>query len=152
MRAPTAAGAECRRAARSRARALQAALGVGAAALVLAGCGAPATRVSGARAAGEQFVRALAANDREAACRLLAPETREALEQEERTACGPALGAEDLPEAGTVRATEVYGRQAMLRLEGDTLFLSLFDSGWKVVAAGCTPRAEQPYQCELKGG
>ncbi|MFE5620542.1 hypothetical protein ACFQ8S_00475 [Streptomyces virginiae] len=33
---------------------------------------------------------------------------------------------------------DVYGRQAMVRLSGDTLFLPQFGKGWKVVAAGCT--------------
>ncbi|MEU9235997.1 hypothetical protein [Streptomyces subrutilus] len=157
MRAPTTPAspeAERRQAptGKPRTRVLRAALSVGVAVLVLAGCGAPASRVSGARTAGEEFVRAVASGDHDAACRLLAPETREALEQEEREACGPALGAEEIPKAGAVRHTEVYGRQAMLRLDGDTLFLSLFGDGWKVVAAGCSPQGEQPYQCELKGG
>lgn len=138
--------------ARPRTRALRAALGAGAAALLLAGCGASASRVSGARTAGEEFVRVTASGDYEAGCRLLAPDTRDALEQQGHQECGPALGAEDLPKAGAVRATEVHGRQALLRLDGDTLFLSLFHGGWKVVAAGCTPQGEQPYQCELKGG
>ncbi|MBT2479737.1 hypothetical protein J7E94_16185 [Streptomyces sp. ISL-94] len=108
--------------------------------------------MDGARAAGEGFEQALAAGDNEAACRLLAPETLEQLEQDERKACAQVLGAEQLPKAASVVATEVYGRQAMLRLEGDTLFLSQFSDGWKVVAAGCTPQGERPYQCVLKGG
>ncbi|GHE75779.1 hypothetical protein [Streptomyces vinaceus] len=119
---------------------------------LLTGCGAPSGRVDGARTAGEGFERSLAAGDRAAACRLLAPRTRGELEQEEEKACPDALGAQELPRTGPVRATEVYGRQAMLRLVGDTLFLSQFDDGWKIVAAGCTPQGDRPYQCVLKGG
>ncbi|MFE9636118.1 hypothetical protein [Streptomyces sp. NPDC006463] len=119
---------------------------------LLAGCGASAVRVDGARAAGEGFERFLAAGDHAAACRLLAPQTRGQLEQDEQKGCAEALGAEELPRTGAVRTTEVYGRQAMLRLDGDTLFLSQFSSGWKIVAAGCTPQGERPYQCVLKGG
>ncbi|MFJ7065765.1 hypothetical protein [Streptomyces sp. NPDC101115] len=130
----------------------QRALWVCAAAVLAAGCGAPAARVDGARTAGEGFERALAAGDDEAACRLLAPATLEQLEQDEGKACAEALGGEELPKAGVVRATEVYGRQAVLRLDGDTLFLSQFDAGWRVVAAGCSPQGERPYQCVLKGG
>lgn len=125
----------------------------GTVAVLVGGCGAPAARVDGARAAGERFERALASGDHEAVCRLLAPETSGQLEQDEGKTCREALGAEELPTAGAVSTTEVYGRQAMLRLVGDTLFLSQFSGGWKVVAAGCTPQGEQqPYQCVLKGG
>ncbi|KIF01341.1 hypothetical protein PL81_36115 [Streptomyces sp. RSD-27] len=125
---------------------------MGAAVALAAGCGAPAVRVDGARAAGEGFERALTAGDDEAACRLLAPATRQQVEQDEGKACTKALGRKELPKAGGVRTTEVYGRQAMLRLDGDTLFLSQFDAGWRVVAAGCSPQGERPYQCVLKGG
>ncbi|MFE6847333.1 hypothetical protein [Streptomyces sp. NPDC057686] len=134
------------------ARAARAVLWVGAVGALVGGCGASAARVDGARAAGERFERALASGDHRAACRLLAPETIGQLEQDEGKACGEALGAEELPTAGAVRTTEVYGRQALLSLDGDTLFLSQFSGGWKVVAAGCTPQGEQPYQCALKGG
>ncbi|MFB7172425.1 hypothetical protein ACFCYM_16585 [Streptomyces sp. NPDC056254] len=48
--------------------------------------------------------------------------------------------------------TEVYGRMALVRAEGDALFLSLFTGGWRVVAAGCTPRGDAPYRCLVKGG
>ncbi|MFD9337816.1 hypothetical protein ACFWBF_25965 [Streptomyces sp. NPDC060028] len=134
------------------ARAARAVLCAGAVGVLVGGCGAPAARVDGARAAGERFERALASGDHEAACRLLAPETLGQLEQDEKKACAEAMGTEDLPTAGAVRTTGVYGRQAMLRLDGDTLFLSQFSGGWKVVAGGCTPQGEQPYQCLLKGG
>ncbi|MFG2749511.1 hypothetical protein [Streptomyces xanthophaeus] len=134
-------------------RAARALLCAGAVGVLVCGCGASAVRVDGVRAAGERFERALASGDHGAACRLLAPGTVEQLEQDEGKACAKALGTQELPTAGAVRATEVYGRQAMMRLAGDTLFLSQFSGGWKVVAAGCTPQgAQQPYQCALKGG
>ncbi|MFE5491394.1 hypothetical protein ACFQ7Z_15815 [Streptomyces virginiae] len=47
---------------------------------------------------------------------------------------------------------DVYGWQAMVRLSGDTLFLSQFGKGRKVVAAGCTPRPDLPFDCQVKGG
>ncbi|MEU9107379.1 hypothetical protein AB0D54_24120 [Streptomyces xanthophaeus] len=134
------------------ARAVRAVLCAGAVGVLVGGCGAPGARLDGARAAGQGFERGLASRDHEAACRLLAPETLRQLEQDERKTCAEVIGAEGLPKAGPVRAVEVYGRQAMLRLDGDTLFLSQFGGGWKVVAAGCTPQGDQPYQCALKGG
>jgi hypothetical protein len=47
---------------------------------------------------------------------------------------------------------DVYGRQARAVLASDTLFLSQFSDGWKIVAAGCEPRPGRPYQCSVKGG
>ncbi|MFF4006839.1 hypothetical protein [Streptomyces sp. NPDC001717] len=46
---------------------------------------------------------------------------------------------------------EAYGRQALMRMSGDTLFLAQFTGGGKAVAAGCTPRPDKPYRCLLKG-
>ncbi|WP_241253492.1 hypothetical protein [Streptomyces sp. W1SF4] len=121
------------------------------AAAVLAGCGAPAPRQDAARDAAAAFERALKASDYARACALLAPGTRQELEQQEEAPCARALPEARLPHGGPVRATEVYGRQALLRLAADTLFLSQFRGGWKVVAAGCTARQDLPYRCTLKG-
>ncbi|MCB5164274.1 hypothetical protein LG634_05400 [Streptomyces bambusae] len=127
------------------------ALAGAAAAVLLAGCGAPAGRRDGARDAGAAFERALAAADHRAACALLVPATRARLEQDESKPCPDALPGQHLPQGGAVRTTEVYGRQALLKLTADTLFLSQFRGGWKVAAAGCTPRGEQPYSCTVEG-
>ncbi|GLV92779.1 hypothetical protein Slala04_42330 [Streptomyces lavendulae subsp. lavendulae] len=128
------------------------ALTVAAAVVVLGGCGASAPRRDGARMAATAFEETLARADYVAACALLAPQTRQQLEQDSDKPCGSALADEELPVADPVRTTQVYGRQALLRLEGDTLFLSQFDDGWKIVAAGCEPVSGEPYRCALKGG
>ncbi|MGA4845294.1 hypothetical protein ACOBQB_03065 [Streptomyces sp. G5(2025)] len=39
----------------------------------------------------------------------------------------------------------MYERQAHVVTDRDTLFLPSFPGGWKVTAAGCTPRPEKPY-------
>ncbi|MEV7563357.1 hypothetical protein, partial [Streptomyces sp. NPDC089795] len=111
----------------------------------------PAARQDAAAAAGAAFEAAVAAGEHVRACELLAPETRRQLEQDERKACPTALAAQELPRTHRVQGVEAYGRQAMVRMAGDTLFLSLFTAGWKVVAAGCTPRPDRPYDCLLKG-
>ncbi|MFF9149094.1 hypothetical protein ACF1BN_29970 [Streptomyces sp. NPDC014861] len=99
------------------------------------------------------FEGALAAEDYALACTLPAPGTREELEDGENEPCGAALEGRDLTaDAGTPDRTQVYGRQALLRLPGDVLFLSQFADGWKVTAAGCAPRAGEPYRCSVKGG
>lgn len=120
-------------------------------ALAVAGCGGPAAREDAAGRAGSAFEQALAAGDHVRACAMLAPATREQLEQDEKQDCARAFAGAELPRAGSLRGVEAYGRQAMVRMSGDTLFLSQFTDGWKVVAAGCTPRPDQPYQCLVKG-
>ncbi|MEU6311681.1 hypothetical protein [Streptomyces sp. NPDC047014] len=117
----------------------------------LAGCGAPAARQDAAALAGTAFETALAAGDHARACSLLAPATRAQLEQDTQQACSAALAGQDLSAARGVRRVEAYGRQAQVRMAGDTLFLSMFSGGWKIVAAGCTPRPDRPYDCRVKG-
>ncbi|MEV6734253.1 MULTISPECIES: hypothetical protein [unclassified Streptomyces] len=117
--------------------------------LAVCGCGGPGPREERAESAARAFETALGASRYGQACALLAPQTRQEVAQEEE--CGRALAEEALPAARGKAVAEVYGRQAMVRLRGDTLFLSQFGSGWKVVAAGCTARADQPYDCQVKG-
>ncbi|WP_158717878.1 hypothetical protein [Streptomyces sp. NRRL F-2664] len=124
----------------------------GLAAAVLAGCGASAVRVDGARQAVRVFEAALASHDYAAACAVLAPVTRSQLEQDEKQPCAQALGGQELPVSAAIGTPEVYGRQALVRAGGETLFLSQFTGGWRVVAAGCTPQGEAPYRCLVKGG
>ncbi|MEU2660757.1 hypothetical protein ABZ615_36270, partial [Streptomyces sp. NPDC007325] len=121
---------------------------------LLGGCGASGAREDGATDAGRRFAAALTAGDYRAGCGLLAPETREQVEEDARTGCGPALREAGLPAAGEPRGVDVYGSEALLRMTGDTLFLSRFDAGWLVVAAGCAPpaAADETYRCSVKGG
>ncbi|MCZ0982992.1 hypothetical protein O1L60_39585 [Streptomyces diastatochromogenes] len=99
------------------------------------------------------FEKALAEKDYAQACMLLAPRTREELKDSEKKPCGAALAGQGLsPGAGAPGRTQVYGRQALLRLPGDVLFLSQFADGWKVTAAGCAPQTGKPYRCTVKGG
>ncbi len=117
------------------------------------GCGGADGRDFGARAAAAAFERALAAYDATALCTALAPGTRDELESSAKAPCARSIAAEDLPTGGAARTVDVYGRQARVVLDADTLFLSRFPGGWKVVAAGCRPDgADRPYACEIKGG
>ncbi|MET7645917.1 hypothetical protein ABZS83_20255 [Streptomyces sp. NPDC005426] len=108
-------------------------------------------RASAARSAAAAFERAWEGHDAEAVCAALAPGTRSALESDEQAGCPKALGEIPLPVGGRPRTVNVHGRQARAVLASDTLFLSLFPGGWKVVAAGCTPRTDKPYTCVLRG-
>ncbi|MFE8009466.1 hypothetical protein [Streptomyces sp. NPDC057418] len=118
----------------------------------LGGCGSAGERSTDASSAATGFERALEARDPDAMCASLAPGTRSELEDSGKTACAAALTAEELPPGGSVRTVDVYGRQARVVLASDTLFLSQFPGGWKIVAAGCTPQPGRPYQCTVKGG
>jgi hypothetical protein len=128
--------------------------GVLVAALTVAtGCGATAgERGDAATAAATGFTGALRQADGSQACALLAPRTLAELEKSERMSCDRAVIEERLSAGDTVQRVDVYGDQARVVLTGDTLFLAHFPSGWKVTAAGCTPRPEQPYDCTVKGG
>ncbi|MES5818083.1 hypothetical protein [Streptomyces sp. RG80] len=120
--------------------------------LGLAGCDSAGERESAASAAATGFERLLRSDDTAGLCAALAPETRSEVEESEKEACEKAIASQDIPLGGDIRGTDVYGRQARVVLESDTLFLSRFTDGWKVVAAGCVPRPGQPYQCVIKGG
>ncbi|MFF4646425.1 hypothetical protein [Streptomyces sp. NPDC001389] len=128
-------------------------LAVALAVVAAGGCGAPGPREDDAVSAALAFESALGSSHYARACSLLAPRTRREAAAEED--CGPALAKQNVPVAAggaSAPVAEVYGRQAMVRLTRDTLFLSQFDTGWKVVAAGCTPRPDRPYDCRIKGG
>ncbi|MFI8278125.1 hypothetical protein ACIGBH_25260 [Streptomyces sp. NPDC085929] len=79
----------------------------------------------------------------------LAPRTLQQLERDEQQARPTAFASQELPKARGIQGVEAYGRQAMVRMAGDSLFLSLFTAGWTVVAAGYTPRPGKPYTCLL---
>ncbi|MEU9014578.1 hypothetical protein AB0D12_33450 [Streptomyces sp. NPDC048479] len=118
----------------------------------LTGCAAVTGREQAASRAVERFETSLREGDGVQACAALAPGTVEELEDTAEADCPAAVADAPPPKAGAVRLVNVYGRQARVVLNGDTVFLSVFPDGWKVTAAGCSPRAGQPYKCIVKGG
>ncbi|MEV4941543.1 hypothetical protein [Streptomyces zaomyceticus] len=127
-------------------------LGVLTLALVTCACGASQARQDGATRAGLAFEASLASGDYLAACALLAPEGRQQLQEDEKQPCERALPSQEPPAGGGVRGVDAYGRQALLRLRDEVLFLSQFDGGRRVTAAGCVPDpGDAPYRCVLKG-
>jgi len=115
------------------------------------GCSSVGPNSSNAGSAARLFHRALTGSQLGAACSLLAPRTMQELEQSAHASCPAALAHAGLPHATTVRTTDVYGANARVVLEGDTVFLARFGSQWKVTAAGCKPKADPPYDCDVKG-
>ena len=122
-----------------------------AAAFLLAGCSGQGTaQVGAATDAAREFVQART-GDPGAACRLLAPRTFEEATSDEPCPDAVTKDAPDL--AGQTPRVEVYGKDAIARFDDDTVFLALFDTGWRVTAAGCQPRGQDlPYDCSVSGG
>jgi hypothetical protein len=116
-----------------------------------AGCTQESPQATAAGRAAHTFADALSSSPSRA-CALLAPQTREELEQSSGS-CDQAIAAAGVPRAGTVLDVQVYGLDAIVALQHDTMFLAHFDSGWRVTAAGCTPQEkDRPYSCQIKGG
>ncbi|WP_188190125.1 hypothetical protein [Nonomuraea sp. SYSU D8015] len=112
----------------------------------LAGCAAdPAAP---ARAA-ERFHAAVAAQQDEAACGMLARKTAARLPDPGQS-CAEALRELKLGPGGKVVSVSVWGDEAQVRLAGDTLFLHRFSDGWRIKAAGCKPERDLPYDCEVE--
>lgn len=122
------------------------------AALLLGGCSAGAGDVAQARAAAAEFHRLLSAGDPAGACRLLTPRAEEDVRGPDDDQCPSALAALPIPEASRPVATSAWGRSAMVTFAADTVFVARFADGWRVTAAGCTQRADQPFDCAFQGG
>ncbi|MFC7486095.1 hypothetical protein ACOCJ7_12650 [Knoellia sp. CPCC 206453] len=88
------------------------------------------------------------------ACDTLAPATLDSIASDDEE-CATAiadLGVETLRADGPELRAQVYGRDAIVQWEDQTMFLARFDSGWLVTAAGCTPRGKDlPYDCSIEG-
>lgn len=129
---------------RRRRRLLVGAVGVGA---LLAGCGQDHQALDRTVA---QFERAVAGGDGTAGCALLAPATRDSLEHRAGAPCPSTLPRLRLPPGDVVEAAQ-WGLEAQVRTTADTLFLTMTEQGWRVTAAGCSPRGEAPYACTVEG-
>lgn len=114
---------------------------------VLAGCAAEGARSAAADAA-SRFLSAAADGDTAAACALLTPRTREDLVTSDGP-CAESLPADEL--TGTVTDVDTWSEWAKVDTEAGSLFLTEFESGWLVSAAGCLPEQDAPYRC-LVGG
>jgi hypothetical protein len=115
------------------------------------GCGSVDGRADAAADAATRLLTAIAGHDGAAACALLAPDTASELAESQGSSCAEAILQQDLPAPGAVTAATVYGQWAQVRLSGDTMFLAVFSDGWRIIAAGCTPKNDRPYDCTLKG-
>jgi len=117
--------------------------------LAVSGCASVGHRQDAAAEIAVRLLTAVDAGDGTAACALLAPDTQRSVAEDQE--CARAILDKDLPRPGTVVDTAVYGQRAQVKLDDDTVFLGAFPGGWRVVAAGCTPRAGRPYECAVEG-
>jgi hypothetical protein len=122
--------------------------GAAAVGLLLAGCGAPAGSDE-VTATAREWLAAARARDGQRICQLLSPAAAESAATGGKT-CAQAVGDLDLPGGGTVDAVQLWSDEAQVRTGEDTIFLVRLAGGWRVSAAGCTPRADRPYDCDVE--
>lgn len=103
------------------------------------------------------FYAALREGDGGSACAALAPAVVASVEEDYGSECADALTAgdvgddlQDRSEGVTAPEVRVAGRQAQAVLGTDTVFLTRSGSRWLIAAAGCTPRPDRPYDCEVE--
>ena len=118
------------------------------AAAVLAGCANESGERDASKAAA-QFLDAAGKGDGETACALLAPKTRDDLAASDGQPCTQSLPMDRLH--GTVGNASVWSDWAQVSTDGGALFLTEFDSGWLITAAGCRPNGDAPYHCVVGG-
>jgi hypothetical protein len=110
-------------------------------AAVIAGCASQSDQKDAAEVA-TQFLAAARTGDTEAACALLTPQTREDLPD---GPCEQSLPADQL--GGAVNTADTWSDWARVDTDDGTLFLTEFESGWRIDAAGCHPNGDTPYRC-----
>jgi hypothetical protein len=120
------------------------------AAMAFAGCGR-ADDDRAVRTVTTRFLEAVEDGDGSRACTLLSPGAVEALEHDESAPCQRAAPELEL-QPGAVIRTQVFATEAKVDLDGgESAFLELTSSGWRLSAAGCTPSGpDEPYECELE--
>jgi hypothetical protein len=116
----------------------------------LAGCAGADAR--GPDEAATAFAQAILVSNGDQACALLSPEVSKAVADAEKVPCARAILQEHLPGPSPVRSTQVHGRSAFIVTGTDTLFLSEFKDGWKIIGAGCHDQGARPYDCVVSGG
>ena len=116
----------------------------------LGGCSSLGPDTSAAADVARAFHTATAAGDGAAACARLSARVADELARSEGS-CAKAVLSADVPAAGQVRSVQVWGGRGLVVLDHDAVFLAEFDGGWRVTAAGCSPRRDRPYDCAVEG-
>jgi hypothetical protein len=114
----------------------------------LGGCAMPASEQDVSRVAA-QFLEAAGHADGAAACALLTPKTRDDLAVSQGQPCAESLPMDRIQ--GAPREASVWSTWARVSTDKGSLFLTEFDSGWLVTAAGCEANGDAPYHCVVGG-
>jgi hypothetical protein len=117
--------------------------------LALSGCAGDDQASAAGRAAGS-FTQAVADQDGARACSLLSPATADSVADD--GSCAGAVLKQDLPTVAKIQKIDREGRSAFVVTDDDTMFLSQFPDGWKIIGAGCTEQGSAPYDCTVSGG
>jgi hypothetical protein len=118
----------------------------------VAGCGAVSPQGSAAERVALQFRAAVRRAHGSAACHLLSPVTAAGVAQTSGKPCPAGILTLHVGGTGQPAQVDAYGQSARVVFADDTVFLGDFPSGWRIMAAGCTPRGIRPYSCLVKGG
>jgi hypothetical protein len=81
----------------------------------------------------------------------LAPQTAVVVATTADRECADAVVDQGVPHAEVAESSQAFGRSAQVVMDDDVLFLAIFDGQWRITAAGCQSRGEQPYECQVKG-
>jgi hypothetical protein len=123
--------------------------------IMLSGCGS--NRAADVQRVASQFYDAVSGQNGADACALLAAPTRSAVEQAEDKQCAGAIVAAGLEPPSDLERVEVYGTMAQVTWAKDVTFLTRYDDGWRVLAAGCSlpppsERTADRYDCTVEAG
>ena len=116
--------------------------------VVLVSCASQSGQQAAASVA-TRFLDAAGRGDTEAACALLTPRTREDLAVSDGQPCEQSLPTERL--GGSAKQVDMWSDWAQVSTEDSSVFLTEFNSGWLVSAAGCQPNGDAPYHCVVGG-
>jgi len=122
----------------------------GIAVLLACAAGCTAAGESDVSRTASEWLAAAGTKDAARMCALLTPAAAESVATSGKT-CEQGIGDLDLPAPGPVGTIELWSDQAQVRAGTDTLFLVRLNAGWRVNAAGCTPRGDRPYDCDVAG-
>lgn len=121
------------------------------ASILMSGCSPQSGDPAAERAS--HFYAAIAADDGASACADLAPEAREALEQQEDKPCADAIVDQAIPQPTADGEVQVFGSMAQVAYANETAFLSRYDDGWLLTAVGCPPvSGDEPHDCAIEVG
>lgn len=120
--------------------------------LLASGCGSLSADRTAAGNVARAFHSAVQNGNGAKACQLLAFAVAHDLKQSSGKTCPDAITHVGLTNPGNEILVDSYGHSAWAVFDKDTVFMSVFAGGWRVTAAGCTPRQARPYNCKLKGG